>query len=59
MSQQWEYRAAVLKDPTENRVNQALANWAANGWELVNGNYVYSENVFTGDRIWLFWRRAK
>jgi hypothetical protein len=59
MSQQWEYRAAFLNNPRENNVNQALANWAANGWELVNASYADNGNTFGGASVWLFWRRAK
>ena len=57
MSQQWEYRTVMLETSSEDKVNAALATWAANGWELVNGSYGVTGSGYP--LVWLFWRRAK
>jgi hypothetical protein len=59
MSQEWEYRAVRLS-ANQNDVNQTLAQWAAAGWELVNGTYgLDGGQTFASASMWLFWRRAK
>jgi hypothetical protein len=56
MSQQWEYRSTCLVANRVLDVNDALRDWAADGWELVNGSYGVTA---TGGVMWLFWRRAR
>ena len=62
MSQQWEYRTVRIgirgDVATESAVNAALAEWAAEGWELVNGSYGAAGSVGFAV-VWLFWRRPR
>ena len=58
MSQQWEhqcvqvYIGATERGLPEDEVNAVLADWSAQGWELVNGS------VASLSAIYLFFRRA-
>jgi hypothetical protein len=62
MSQQWEYRTVEIGSgggsATESEVNAALATWAVDGWELVNGSYGTAGSVGFSV-VWLFWRRPR
>ena len=62
MSQQWEYRTVRIgirgDVATESAVNTALAEWAAEGWELVNGSYGAAGSVGFAV-VGLFWRRPR
>ena len=58
MSQQWEHQCVqVYIGPAElglpeDKVSAVLADWSAQGWELVNGS------VASLSTIYLFFRRA-
>ena len=32
----WELELVVINQPTPGELNEMLARWGANGWELVN-----------------------
>jgi len=57
MGQQWTYRAVEITYAKEQTVNEELARWAADGWELVNATCATGGDNPTD--VWLFWRRAE
>lgn len=59
MAQEWEYTVSEVLDDI-NRLNALVAQYAANGWELVSGtvtSYVEGVNRLRVHYV-QYWRRA-
>ena len=62
LAAQWEYRVTWVDDSVD-KVNALMAEWAADGWELVNGStsvYRTGDSISRGVhyRYSQYWRRA-